>query len=230
MKQQFTGTCSLRPARTEIPGPAPAPPTAQQWLTGILTGRRHRRRSRALLERVVLSEAWGSQGYRAESRRGERPEPPWPWWATETPEPLAKSPSLCARKDAPKLKQTHANRVHSSIAHSGREERVSRLWSSHTVEPRVCVCVCVCVCTRTHAHACVPSLSVMLDSLQPTDCRPPVHGIFRARILEWVAASSSRRSSRPRDQTHVSCVSCTGMWTLPFRHMGSPRGTLFSLK
>ena len=160
MKQQFTGTCSLRPARTEIPGPAPAPPTAQQWLTGILTGRRHRRRSRALLERVVLSEAWGSQGYRAESRRGERPEPPWPWWATETPEPLAKSPSLCARKDAPKLKQTHANRVHSSIAHSGREERVSRLWSSHTVEPRVCVCVCVCVCVHMHTCACMRAQSL----------------------------------------------------------------------
>ena len=26
-----------------------------------------------------------------------------------------------------------------------------------------------------------------------------VHGIFQARILEWVAISFSRRSSRPRD-------------------------------
>ena len=35
-------------------------------------------------------------------------------------------------------------------------------------------------------------------------CRPPgssVHGILQARILEWVAISSSRGSSRPRDQT-----------------------------
>ena len=31
----------------------------------------------------------------------------------------------------------------------------------------------------------------------------PVHGISEARILEWVAISSSRESSRPRDQTHV---------------------------
>ena len=37
-----------------------------------------------------------------------------------------------------------------------------------------------------------------------------VHGIFRARKLEWVAISNSRGSSRPRDQTHVSWVSCTG--------------------
>ena len=45
------------------------------------------------------------------------------------------------------------------------------------------------------------------------DCSPSgssIHGIFQARILEWVAISSSRGSSRPRDQTHVSCVSCIG--------------------
>ena len=41
----------------------------------------------------------------------------------------------------------------------------------------------------------------------PMDCSPPgssVHGILKARILEWVARPSSRASSRPRDQTHVS--------------------------
>jgi len=32
-----------------------------------------------------------------------------------------------------------------------------------------------------------------------------VHGILQARILEWVAISSSRGSSRLRDQTQVSC-------------------------
>ena len=35
-----------------------------------------------------------------------------------------------------------------------------------------------------------------------------VHGISQARILKWVAISSSRGSSWPRDQTCVSCVSC----------------------
>ena len=36
-----------------------------------------------------------------------------------------------------------------------------------------------------------------------------LHGVFQARILEWVAISFSRGSSRPRDRTcvcHVSCV------------------------
>ena len=43
----------------------------------------------------------------------------------------------------------------------------------------------------------------------PMDCSPPgssVHGIFQARILEWVAISFSRGSSRPRDWTWVSHI------------------------
>ena len=39
-------------------------------------------------------------------------------------------------------------------------------------------------------------------------------GIFQARILKWVAMPSSRGSSQPRDQTCVSCVSCTGRQVL----------------
>ena len=35
-----------------------------------------------------------------------------------------------------------------------------------------------------------------------------VHGIFQARILEWVAISSCRESSWPRDLTCVSYGSC----------------------
>ena len=33
-----------------------------------------------------------------------------------------------------------------------------------------------------------------------------VHGIFQARILEWVAISFSRGSSPPRDQSQISCI------------------------
>ena len=66
----------------------------------------------------------------------------------------------------------------------------------------VCVCVCVCVC----AQLC-PTLCDLLD------CRlsgSSVHGIFQVKILECVTTSSSRRSSQPRDWTHVSCISCVG--------------------
>ena len=51
----------------------------------------------------------------------------------------------------------------------------------------------------------------------PMDCSPPgssVHGVSQARILEWVAVSYSRGSSRPRDWTRVSCVPCVGGWIL----------------
>ena len=33
-----------------------------------------------------------------------------------------------------------------------------------------------------------------------------VHGMFQARILEWIAISFSRGSSQPRNQTQVSCI------------------------
>ena len=41
-----------------------------------------------------------------------------------------------------------------------------------------------------------------------------VHRILQARILEWIAISSSRRSSWPRDGTHVSFISCIGRHVL----------------
>ena len=51
----------------------------------------------------------------------------------------------------------------------------------------------------------------------PMDCSPPdssVHGILQTRIQEQVAIFSPRGSSRPKDQTHVSYVSCIGRWVL----------------
>ena len=47
----------------------------------------------------------------------------------------------------------------------------------------VCVCVCVCVC-------------MLVTQLCPALCQPmnsSVHGIFQARILEWVAIPFSNR-------------------------------------
>ena len=38
--------------------------------------------------------------------------------------------------------------------------------------------------------------------VDPMDCSPPgcsIHGIFEARLLEWVAIPFSRGSSQPRD-------------------------------
>ena len=54
------------------------------------------------------------------------------------------------------------------------------------------------------------SCQILCESM---DCNPPgssVHGILQARILEWIAMPSSRGSSRPKDQTCVSRLSCIG--------------------
>ena len=43
----------------------------------------------------------------------------------------------------------------------------------------------------------------------PVDCSLPgssIHGIFQARVLEWVAIPFSRGSSRSRDRTQVSRI------------------------
>ena len=49
-----------------------------------------------------------------------------------------------------------------------------------------------------------------------------VHGIFPTRILEWVAVSSSRGSSGPRNQTHVSCISCIASGVFATEPLGKP--------
>ena len=55
----------------------------------------------------------------------------------------------------------------------------------------------------------------------PLDCSltgSSAHRIFQTRILEWVVIFYSGGSSQPRDQTRVSCVSCTGRWILYHQH------------
>ena len=66
----------------------------------------------------------------------------------------------------------------------------------------VCVCVFVCVCV-------VICPSLYLTLCDPMDCSPPgssAHRVSQARILKWVAISSSRGSSQPRDGTRISCA------------------------
>ena len=66
---------------------------------------------------------------------------------------------------------------------------------------------CVRPLKRTFLHAHTQSWRTLCD---PLDCSPPgfsVHGTLQARILEWVAISSSRGFSQRRDRTGISCVS-----------------------
>ena len=83
--------------------------------------------------------------------------------------------------------------------------------------PALLIIWCVCMCAQ--------SLSCV-QLCEPMNCSLPgfsVQGVPQASILEWVAISSSRRSSRPRDQTWISCVYRISRWILwPLSHLGSP--------
>ena len=60
----------------------------------------------------------------------------------------------------------------------------------------------------------------------PMDCSLPgssVHGIFQARVLEWVAIPFSRGSSWPRDRTWVSRTAGRHLTTWATREASSPR-------
>ena len=48
-----------------------------------------------------------------------------------------------------------------------------------------------------------------------------VHGIFQARVLEWIAISFSRGSSQPRNRTRVSHLA--GQTLCRLSHQGSPK-------
>ena len=71
-------------------------------------------------------------------------------------------------------------------------------------ERLTCSCATICCCWVDQS---------CLTFFATPQTRPPgfsVHGIFQARILEWVAISFSRGPSQPRDGTRVSCISCIG--------------------
>ena len=76
-----------------------------------------------------------------------------------------------------------------------------------TLNPTKNPCACVCSC---FSH-------VQLTLCNLMDYSPwgsSIHGILQARILEWVAIPFSRGSSQPRDQTHISYISCIGRQVL----------------
>ena len=71
-------------------------------------------------------------------------------------------------------------------------------------------------CNKLRIYNVILSVLCVLSPIRlcnPMDCSPPgssVHGIFQSRILAWIAISSSRGSSQPRDQTRLSCISSIG--------------------
>ena len=92
---------------------------------------------------------------------------------------------------------------------------------------------CLTIANSFHPHNNFESeIAQLCQTLcNPMDCSPPassVHGILQARILEWVAISFSRGSSRPRDRIQVSHIAFT-LWTTREAHNSFMRSLLFTI-
>ena len=83
------------------------------------------------------------------------------------------------------------------------------------------ICYC-CLLTKSCLTLC--------DPMDWSSSGSSVHGILQARIEKWVAISYFRRSSWPKDQTHISCISCTGRHVLYHAPPGKPRKTRVTQK
>ena len=80
-----------------------------------------------------------------------------------------------------------------------------------------------------HADA-AKSLQSCLTLCDPMDCSPPgssVHGILQARILVWVAISSSRGIFLTRGSNlHLLCLLHCTQILYPLSHLGSLLGSI----
>ena len=88
--------------------------------------------------------------------------------------------------------------IQSIIAKMNVRKTFPCVFSISPEGPEQKLCLRVCLVTQSCLTLC-----------NPMNCSPPgssVCGILQARILEWVAISSSRGSSRSRDQTPVSWI------------------------
>ena len=93
--------------------------------------------------------------------------------------------------------------VHSSTGHNSQDMETTQMSIDRRMEKKDVVhsyngilCVLHVKSLQSHSTLC-----------NPMDCSLPgssVQGIFQARIVEWVAMPSSRASSQPSDQTHIT--------------------------
>ena len=94
-------------------------------------------------------------------------------------------------------------------SHGHRSPAGYSLWGHKS---RILIFGVLLVIYYEHAQSCPTFCDPMDVSNLPQGSS--IHGIFQARILEWVAIFFSGESSWPRDQTHISCVSCIDRWIL----------------
>ena len=86
---------------------------------------------------------------------------------------------------------------------------IRHIWQSRIISFQNLSLNHICKITFTILKVKVLVTQSCLALCDPIDYHPQSsssHGIPQARILEWVASSSSRVSSWPRDQTQFSCI------------------------
>ena len=93
-------------------------------------------------------------------------------------------------------------------------------WVSCT---HACMYVCVCVCVRAcaHVHMLSPSLVSDCNFVDYSPLGSSVHGVFQARILEWVAISFSRGTS----SGDIKLQGITNSWVIIFLKLILPVST-----
>ena len=87
------------------------------------------------------------------------------------------------------------------------------LWhvgSSCTQDWTGLACIATWILNHWTTSMCACSVESDCDAMNWSSSGSSVHEISQARILEWVAISSSRGSSWPKDRTHDFCISCIG--------------------
>ena len=131
--------------------------------------------------------------------RSNRGWAPW-WFMLSSPSGVPACPLVSCQTLVLPL-ALHSHMLHILVNNFWRSVWV---WSPNSIGNRVCFSPLLL--SVIIYYCCVRILCLTLCN--PMDCSPPgspVYGILQARILEWIAISFSKGSSRPRDQNQVSC-------------------------
>ena len=158
---------------------------------------------------------------------------PWQWGCPSTlhvgedltegekeESPDQKSVCVCARVHTQRWPCMHLSRCDCVSVKQWAEWMEQRDWHQ---TPWVWILALPLESEREVAQSC-------LTLCDPMDCSlsgSSVHGIFQARLLEWIAISFSRGSSRPRNRTPVSRIAgrCLTVWATREALMTQGRGS-----
>ena len=105
------------------------------------------------------------------------------------------------------------------ITDLSNENVIQIIWLPHSVSPNVLLFSLFYIWRDSRKYLRDTAVVLLAAKLcrtlcKPMNCSPPgssVHGTSQARILDWIAISFSKGSSRSRSQTHVSWIN---RWTL----------------